>query len=336
MIFGWRIIKTGLAVALCLWIAQLLKFEYPFYSAIAAVIAMQATIADTFKQGLHRMQGTLVGALTGYVFALVMVKNPWWTGLGLILTLMILKWMRWTEAMNIAGIVFIAITINLTGRPLNYAFNRIIDTLVGLTVAFLVNSLVFPPRYQKELEDSFQKARHKVIELYRVSFLSLLNPKAKVADKGLNELLESIQEVNILVDLKRKERLGGTIDRGFARQYIGPLSRLEQMSFAIAQIINLREHWIFPLSAGLETDLIKLLNRSFFLLSLITQPDSMVAAAAYEETAESLEKVQKYVLTDQTGDYAGANREAVLGLVDWIEQMTKASSGCLKLTSNPN
>ncbi|KUO75887.1 MAG: hypothetical protein APF81_09540 [Desulfosporosinus sp. BRH_c37] len=115
---GWRIIKTGIAVALCIWIAQLLKFEYPFYSAIAAVIAMQATIEESLKTGLNRMKGTIVGAVTGYGFALVQVNSPWWTGIGLIVTMTILKFMKWDEAMSIASVVFIAISVNLTGKPL--------------------------------------------------------------------------------------------------------------------------------------------------------------------------------------------------------------------------
>ncbi|OLN29695.1 FUSC family protein [Desulfosporosinus metallidurans] len=163
---GWRIIKTGIAVTLCLWIAQLLNFEYPFYSAIASVIAMQATIEGSLKAGIHRMQGTIVGAITGYAFALVAVHNPWWTGLGLIGTMMVLKYMKWPEAMSIASIVFIAITVNLTGKPLDYAVNRIIDTALGIVVAYLVNRWVVPPfrvllDSEERLEEENEKGKVK-------------------------------------------------------------------------------------------------------------------------------------------------------------------------------
>jgi len=157
---GWRIIKTGIAVTLCIWIAQLLNFEYPFYSAIAAVIAMQATIEGSLKTGVHRMQGTIIGALTGYIFALIVVNNPWWTGLGLIVTMTILKFMKWQDAMSIASIVFIAISVNLTGKPLDYALNRIVDTALGIIIAYLVNRWIFPPRCHKETKKSFEDARH--------------------------------------------------------------------------------------------------------------------------------------------------------------------------------
>lgn len=143
---GWRIIKTGIAVALCIWIAELFKFQHPFYSAIAAVIAMQATVEGSLISGVHRMQGTIVGALTGYLFALVAVRSPWWTGLGLIITMTILKYLKWQKAMTIACIVFIAISVNIKGKPLDYAYNRIIDTTLGISIAYLVNRWVAPPR----------------------------------------------------------------------------------------------------------------------------------------------------------------------------------------------
>ena len=196
---GWRIIKTGIAVALCIWIAQLLKFEYPFYSAIAAVIAMQATIEGSLKTGVHRMKGTIVGAVTGYAFALVAVRSPWWTGLGLIVTMTILKFMKWYEAMSIASVVFIAISVNLTGKPLDYAVNRIIDTALGIIVAYLVNRWVFPPRYHKETEKSFQDARHHVIRLYQIAFRTLFDVQVKVEGEEVTKLKENLEEAQTFV-----------------------------------------------------------------------------------------------------------------------------------------
>lgn len=329
---GWRIIKTGIAVALCVWIAQILKFEYPFYSAIAAVIAMQATIEDSLKAGVHRMQGTVIGALTGFLFALVLVHNPWWTGLGLIVTLSVLKYMKWHEAMNIASIVFIAITVNLTGKPLDYALNRIIDTTLGIVVAYLVNRLVVPPRYHKETEKSFQKARHQVISLYQTAFRALLDDKVNVDQEALDMLKKNLEEAQTFVTLVQKDpahkKSGQTY---FIERYIGPLTRLEQMRITVEQMIQLKLVWQLPISSNLNTDLVQVLNHSFSLLSLITNPKEYLALEVYEETKDLLEKVRIKLIVDQKGEYGGNNKHYILELLDWIEKLSEATSGCLRI-----
>ena len=329
---GWRIIKTGIAVALCIWIAQLLKFEYPFYSAIAAVIAMQATIEGSLKTGVHRMQGTIVGALTGYVFALVAVRSPWWTGLGLILTMTILKFMKWHEAISIASVVFIAISVNLTGKPLDYAVNRIIDTALGIIIAYLVNRWVFPPRYHKETEKSFQDARHHVIHLYQTAFRALLDVQVKVEGEEVNKLIENLEEAQTFVALVQKDpasKKSGEVQ--FYERYVNPLTRLDQMRTTVEQMIRLRQVWQFPISSKLHTDLVQVLNRSYSFLSLITNPTEYSAIGAYEETREILEKVRIKVIKDRNGTYVGPNKQYILELLDWIEKLIEATSGCLKL-----
>jgi len=330
---GWRIIKTGIAVALCIWIAQLLRFEYPFYSAIAAVIAMQATIEGSLKTGIHRMKGTIVGAVTGYAFALVMVKNPWWTGLGLIVTMTILKFMKWQDAMSIASIVFIAISVNLTGNSLDYSLNRIVDTALGIIVAYLVNRLVLPPRYHKETERSFQDARHHVIYVYQMAFRALLDVQVSVEPEAVNKLIETLAEVHSFVALVQKDP--GSKKSGKARfyeRYVNPLIRLDRMRTTVEQMIHLRQVWQFPISATLHLDLVQVLNRSYAFLSLITNPTEYSEIGAYEETRAILEKVRIGVIKDHDGTYVGSNKQYTLELLDWIEKLIEATSGCLRLS----
>ena len=143
---GWRITKTAIAVGVSVWIAQLLHLEYPFFSGFAAVFAMQTTIEGSLKEGLHRMQGTIVGAVLGYLFSLVAVGNPLWTAFGLVITLTILKTLKWPESMVMASMVFIIILIDPKGDRLLYAFNRTIDTGLGIVVAYLVNRFIRPPQ----------------------------------------------------------------------------------------------------------------------------------------------------------------------------------------------
>ena len=60
---GHRIMKTSLAVFLCLAIHGILGFEgMAIESAIAAIVCMQPQIEDTKKYALDRIVGTVLGA----------------------------------------------------------------------------------------------------------------------------------------------------------------------------------------------------------------------------------------------------------------------------------
>lgn len=151
-----RIIKTALAVILCILISKLFKLEYPFYVAIAAIISMESSITSSYKAGRNRMAGTLVGALTGLLFASIQPGNALLCGLGTIVLIFVCERFHWNNSISIAGIVFIAIMVNLNGKsPLLYGASRILDTFIGISVAILINYLVFPPNIGKMVQEQY-------------------------------------------------------------------------------------------------------------------------------------------------------------------------------------
>lgn len=149
---GMRNIKTAIAVFLCVITSNILKLEYTFYAAIAAIITMQNSTISSFKVGKDRMMGTLAGASIGLVFALIQPNNAILCGLGVILLIYICNLLNLNSSIPIAGIVFMAIMVNLNGKsPILYSVNRIIDTFIGISVALLVNYLLVPYNNSDEI-----------------------------------------------------------------------------------------------------------------------------------------------------------------------------------------
>lgn len=148
---GMRNIKTGLAVFVCVVISRAMKLEYPFYSAIAAVIAMQSSVEGSFKAGKNRMLGTSVGAIIGYVFALICHGNVVLLSLGVMVIIYVCNLLNWKGAVSIACVVFISIMLNDSNRdPLYYSLNRLLDTFIGIIVAIIINRFVAPPKMDAE------------------------------------------------------------------------------------------------------------------------------------------------------------------------------------------
>ena len=76
---GQRIIKTSLAVTLCLFFYLWRGYQgesMPAEAAITAIICMQSCVHDTQTSVLNRLAGTMIGAFWGFVFLLLMLMIP--------------------------------------------------------------------------------------------------------------------------------------------------------------------------------------------------------------------------------------------------------------------
>ena len=69
---GLRIVKSAVAVFLCLTIGQLRGEESTlFYMVLAALWCIQSDMASSWSMGLQRVIGTLIGAVYGLAILLI-------------------------------------------------------------------------------------------------------------------------------------------------------------------------------------------------------------------------------------------------------------------------
>lgn len=155
---GLRNIKTSLSVVLCILLFQGIHRPYPFYACIAAVICTQSTVDQSFKSGMDRLIGTAIGGFLGMFLCFLQETIPFFvlhallTGIGIMLTIFICNAIGRNGACSIGCIVISAIMTNLKDVPYTlYAFNRMLDTFIGIIIALLINKYFFA-RYSKEQE----------------------------------------------------------------------------------------------------------------------------------------------------------------------------------------
>ncbi|MCX7694308.1 MAG: aromatic acid exporter family protein [Caloramator sp.] len=147
MNIGLRNLKTALSVFLSIIISNLFGLDYPFYAAIASLVCMQSTLEKTYTTGKNRLLGTVVGAILGFIFASFFPTNAIFSALGIVTLIYICNKLNWNDAISMAGIVFLAIMLNIKDNKhaLIYSYKRLFETLIGIVVAFFVNSFIFPP-----------------------------------------------------------------------------------------------------------------------------------------------------------------------------------------------
>lgn len=150
---GQRIIKTAISVYLCALIGYF-RGQPTYFSIIAAIMCTQNSTDKSLTTSLNRILGTLVGGFFGlatlyvcrytgitqllpvYYFIIAVLIIPI-----ILVTLLIDK----PAISAFSCVVFLSITVSHISdeAPLLYAFNRILDTLVGVGVTLVIN-LVLP------------------------------------------------------------------------------------------------------------------------------------------------------------------------------------------------
>ena len=156
---GQRILKTSIAVTLCLLYYMLRGRQgetMPAEAAITAIICMQSDLHDTRKSGFSRLAGTVIGAVWGFLFLLLMALVPALgknllilyplIGAGTLLALHSAVLFHRPDASGLAAIVFVCVVIVYPDveHPLDQAFHRVLDVLVGTAIAVGVNIFRLP------------------------------------------------------------------------------------------------------------------------------------------------------------------------------------------------
>ena len=119
---GQRILKTSIAVFICLLVYRLCGFQgenMPSEAVITAIICMQPYVRDSREYAINRMAGTLIGAGLGLGLLVLLLAFPalgtipvllyGLMALGVMLSLYTTVLLRKPDAASLAAIVFICL-----------------------------------------------------------------------------------------------------------------------------------------------------------------------------------------------------------------------------------
>ncbi len=152
---GMRIIKSGIAVSLCM-IVNLMRGagSMVFYSMLAALWCIQMYRNNTLSNAIQRTIGTIVGALYGLVYILIyptligsgnagIVIDTIWMFVSIVLVLYTTVLIRKKQASYFSCVVFLSIVVNHIGdlNPYLFVWNRFLDTMIGIVIGVFVNNI---------------------------------------------------------------------------------------------------------------------------------------------------------------------------------------------------
>lgn len=159
---GLRIVKTGIAVTICIVISNLLKLNQPLLAVIATVLSMGKSVDVSVRSGRNKMVGVLIGSALGCGSAMISPANAGLCGVGIIVVLYLCQLLRLGDAGTLSCFAFAAVMFfPPSQKPWNYAITCGVNALIGIGVAVVVNLIVFPPNYAEEIRRTYDVLREK-------------------------------------------------------------------------------------------------------------------------------------------------------------------------------
>ncbi len=217
---GMRIIKSAFAVAICYLINMLRSGQgMVFYSQLAALWCIQMYRSNTKQNAIQRTSGTLVGAVYGLIYLLVIpvligaerinsfAGNMIIAGM-IILVLYTTVLMKQRQASYFSCVVFLSIVVNHVGdvNPYIFVWNRFLDTMIGIGVGILVNDirLCFHPNrktlFISGLDDLLLDKKEMLSQFSKVELNRMIDDGMKFTISTMRtpaSLIEAMKEVRL-------------------------------------------------------------------------------------------------------------------------------------------
>ncbi len=141
-----QVLKTSVAVvAAWLLCSALFTQTAPIFAAIAALLVVQPSVNQSIAKGLERSVGVILGVVLAYGIGFVFGRSGWVVLVAIVLALL-LSWVFKLGPGSANQIPISAmLVLSLGALQLDYAVDRILETIIGAAIGLAVNVLIVPP-----------------------------------------------------------------------------------------------------------------------------------------------------------------------------------------------
>ncbi|HXS75038.1 MAG TPA: FUSC family protein [Terracidiphilus sp.] len=201
--------KTSFAAALCWVIALRFGLHDGYWGAISAIIVLQSNFGATITASRDRILGTLIGAAFGFTFSLFGTL-PWNYIVAVFLAVILCGLLGLRNSSRLAGVtITIIMLVQKTGSHWLLALHRVGEVILGIVVAILVSTFVFPDRARLRLRDGLAQ-EFLILGSFFEAILQGFGgqPAANLADLR-QDALAMLRGNNALLEAARNEPSGG-------------------------------------------------------------------------------------------------------------------------------
>ncbi len=204
MTLGPRVVKTGMAVTLALYICALFDLEPAIFAGVAAIFTVQPSIYRTWKHVLDQVITNTMGAAIALFVIYFIGNEPIIIGIVMIFVILISLKLKMESTISLTLVTILAVMGAPSHEGLLYAANRFLIILVGIASAFIVNISIYPPKYKKNFIDKSETVFQNMSLLLRTAISNELTEKSFQDDYSkLKEDLKQLGEFFKILDEER-------------------------------------------------------------------------------------------------------------------------------------
>lgn len=141
-----QVLKTSVAATLAWFLSGLLvQQQLPIFAAIAALLVVQPSVNQSLAKGVERSIGVIVGVVIAYGAGILFGTSSW-VVLAIILVSLLLAWaLKLTPGSSNQIPISAMLVLALGAQTPGYAFDRVLETVIGAGVGLIVNAVIVPP-----------------------------------------------------------------------------------------------------------------------------------------------------------------------------------------------
>ena len=169
MKIGARILKTGITLILAILFTRFIGLEPEIFTAIAATLAIQPSVYRSWRYGIEQVQSNLVGATIATLAATFLNSNLIVIALVVMIVIGINLQLRFERSIPLSIVTVLSIMDGSQHEHfIVFAIDRFLLILIGIVAAILVNSLLFPPRYEQKLTKKLKNIEEQMASIFRI------------------------------------------------------------------------------------------------------------------------------------------------------------------------
>ncbi|MFD5224237.1 aromatic acid exporter family protein [Microbacterium sp. NPDC058342] len=141
-----QVLKSAAAtIAAWLIAGWLIPGPLPVFAAIAALLVVQPSVNQSLSKALERSIGVIAGVVVAVLLSLLLGAQSW-VVLAAVLVALLIAWaLRASPGTGNQVAISAVLVLALGSSSPDYALDRVIETLIGAAIGFVINVAIVPP-----------------------------------------------------------------------------------------------------------------------------------------------------------------------------------------------